>query len=393
VDPTKDDGEITPPTGSQWLSINITVSPTTVGAKGVILAEQGAPDGAGADVFSYISAKSNLSVRLAGQVFRSLDGTDLGLAPASADADLGSLDAQLPQYFLDDAFVTSRLRPDPFVFFSVTDATKGAVPAGWWVDASGMSVPRSGAAIFITQWSMGGWSTPLVWCRPRDLGLTPGDDIDALAIDGTYAPKAHILFSTTPGSPTPMSSQLMFVARTTADFTTPVAYVEFGMPVAEDGAGTGTGVAGVCVEDPGPLQSATAGLVWGTPSAPALPFAVELWGGTYRTCIRPGGAGPRLSAVETWMSGERSMGGISAGEIAVCVIHFSKPSAWAFTFSSPPIARVVAATDGDPHRIRLDTSALPPFVGIQAWFLWGSLGTTPGGAPDISLSDVYTIGL
>jgi hypothetical protein len=240
---------------------------------------------------------------------------------------------------------------------------------------------------------MGGWSIHFVWCRPADIGLTRNDDIDALAIDMTYAPKAHILFSTAPSSPTPTSSQLMFVARTPADFTTPVSYVEYGQRVAEDEAGTGTGVVGVCVEDPGPLQSATANLVWGTPSTPFLPFAMELWGGTYRTCIQPGGMGPRRSAIESWMSGERSMGGISMGEVAVCIINFSKPSAWAFTFSSPPIARVLGATDGDPHRIRLDTSALPPFTGIEAWFLWGSLGTTPGGAPDISLSDVYTIGL
>ena len=51
---------------------------------------------------------------------------------------------------------------------------------------------------------------------------------------------------------------------------------------------------------------------------------------------------------------------------------------------------------GDPHRVRLDTTVItsmyPPGM-FEVPFLWGSVGVSPGGTLYLIFSNIYTIGL
>lgn len=294
-------GKVTP-TGSQWVAMAFSVeSGTTGGATGVIANEAARPDGAGADVFTF--SYGALPPPLVNVTRRAIDSEELDLYAPGFPGDLAALDLQLAAYTLD-AGITSALDPNPTVFFSVTHATRLAVPATWWAGST-----PSGATILRTQWNGSSWTPPQPAALYSDLYLTASDDVDALAIQ-CFPGYADVVFSTTALGGV-VTSQVMII-RLTGGLgcgTTPPTEVKAtdGAPI-EGRLGNGNGnVDGVCMYDPSFLQPGSTTDVWayvtGTP-IPTLrvPGAVRsLEASAWRTC--PGGNVSISSYVTGWVGG------------------------------------------------------------------------------------------
>src|SRR5262249_2752432 len=130
----------------------------------------------------------------------------------------GNIDAQdlfMALYDLDPALLAF-LPAKPYFYFSVTNATKGLVPAAWW----GATTP-SGASILRMQWTGASWTTPSIWHTYAELGLAVGAELDALAVDEAHG---FMLFSTQGNAP----DELMF-ANLNADT---IATAVYRYPVA-----------------------------------------------------------------------------------------------------------------------------------------------------------------
>jgi hypothetical protein len=140
------------------------------------------------------------------------------------------------------------------VYFSLAPASVAMVPASWWLqDLGGGPVPTaaSAASVLRTTWNpiTLAWSCPSVWRSHANLGLMPGENVDALAVD---IQQGYVLFSTSApsaGAPNP----LMFGNLATLPLTTSVFRYAGPVPVSsrlELEAGTGD-VDGICPLDPG----------------------------------------------------------------------------------------------------------------------------------------------
>lgn len=294
-------GKVTP-TGNQWVSMAFSVeSGTTAGATGVIANEAARPDGAGADVFTF--SYGALPTPLVNVTRRAIDSEELDLYAPGFPGDLAALDLPLAAYTLDSG-ITSALDPNPTVFFSVTHATRLAVPSAWWAGST-----PSGATILRTQWNGSSWTPPQPAALYSDLYLAANDDVDALAIQ-CFPSYADVVFSTTALGGV-ITSQLMII-RLTGGLgcgTTPPTEVKAtdGAPI-EGRLGSGNGnVDGVCMYDPSFLQPGSTTDIWayvtGTPiSTLRVPGAVRsLEASAWRTC--PGGNVSISSYVTGWVGG------------------------------------------------------------------------------------------
>src|SRR5690606_1563996 len=125
-----------------------------------------------------------------------------------------SIDTFVPLYDLDAAFV-SRLPREPKIFFSVTNATRGAVPASWW----GGSAP-SGATILSRRWdgATGAWrDEPPLYTHadlfdPAGRALPRNAEIDARSVrwEETTS-EAHVILSLSrPTTPSGLT-QILYV--------------------------------------------------------------------------------------------------------------------------------------------------------------------------------------
>lgn len=157
----------------------------------------------GAALFSYVLPGSFLPNQLLDVVERSHSKRDLGLGGVSPDVDgldfpiaLG-LDQQLnvngPAVAIEPGFAPLINTPET-IYFTVSHATKGLVPASWWQIPGGPTTAPSGATIFVTLRSSinSTWSPPHVFYPYYDLGLGVNEDIDALAYS---TPTERLLFS------------------------------------------------------------------------------------------------------------------------------------------------------------------------------------------------------
>ncbi|MEO0479527.1 MAG: hypothetical protein AAF196_08615 [Planctomycetota bacterium] len=397
VDPQLDDGVISAPTGD-WLNVSFTVAPDTAGAGPEILLEQLQPEGAGGDVFGYVSEISLLPGRYLGQTSRMADSEELRLNTPDANNSIAALDFHVPLYELDSAF-TNQLPLQPRVFFSVSRATSNNVPPIWRVNRTGGVANPSGAIVFMTEWSrVTGWSTPIAYCVPSDFGLTDDDDIDALAVDRTHEEtfaKTHMVYSTT-GAPTPVPSELLFASKPLDPSSTPVTvvgpmpepYKENDGQEVESKASTGDRVVSVCVLDPFIRQEVTRVFSWGSPTS--TPFAgvpivdESLWASASRSCD-PAAAVP-VPQLEFWLTGFGPSG--PRQEMAICLVAFSSPGT---NPSWIPISiqnRNPGSNLGDP---RVAVLQAPAFLSLNFQPIWGLWFTLAPGASRVDVSNATMI--
>jgi hypothetical protein len=271
-------------------------------ASGVVAQEHARPDGAGADVFSYVPLTAvGVNPAFVGVTLRAADSSELGLfrgGPTPTRGQIESLDMYTPLYELDPE-VLAQLDPEPSIYFSVpgTGRELAAVPVSWW---SG-STP-SGATILVRKWSAATnqWITQPPLYTHADLGLPATADIDALAHS---APANDTVISLTRATTPVGLSQLLFVENCT-DGTSLVDLTESdgtptGTRVVADGTGIGGSgeVRGVCVDDPSarasqPPAPAVGRMahVMGTPGPELLPWMPSMDAQTYRSCDALGNA-------------------------------------------------------------------------------------------------------
>jgi hypothetical protein len=246
-------------------------------------------------------------------------------------------------------------------------------------------VVKSGATIFSTMWSGSAWSTPAVFCRPADLDLGPVDpnyDIDALAIDLTYSPDIHILYSTAGGASLTVTGELLFVIKTPTDgLLPPTEYTDSdGTPVTTK---TGTSrVEDVCGSDPGFLQSGTRRHLWGTPKSPpgfGLPspaYNPAAWISTMRSCYTTT-TGTTQAQIASYMGGWETYPPPGNVELAVFGMSLVDPGTWAppTPITPLPIAvhalfvRSISIDDVQTSALQLppDTTAL---IDADLWTFW-----------------------
>jgi hypothetical protein len=304
-------GRITP-TGGQWIALTFSVQAGGSGgtATGVIATEEGRPDGAGADLFTF--CVGTLPPPLLSVTRRAIDSTEMDMFAPNMPGDIDALDLQLAAYTLDSS-ITAALDPNPVVYFSVTDATKGAVPLAWWAGST-----MSGATVFRTEWTGMMWTPPQPFATFGDLWLNPNDDVDALAIQ-CLATHVDVVFSTTVLGSVPSQVMVIRLAGAGCGTTPPTPLkTSDGQPV-EGQLGNGMGnVDAVCLYDPSFMQPGSPTDIWayvtGTP-IPVLrltgaPRSLEA--SAWRTC--PGG----WPSVSTFMTG--FIGGMPADDTVYCVL-------------------------------------------------------------------------
>lgn len=395
ANPANPDGRISFPTGD-WQSVMFSVDQDTSGAGLVVAQEQAKPEGAGADIFGYITRASNLSARYQEMTTRAVDSTQMDLAPATPATEIAAVDMHAPFYQFDFGFVNRR-ENQPRVFFSITRSTITTAPANWWFTLAGVPVTPSGAAILTMSWSrMGGWSVPKVFCEPQDLGLTLSDDIDALGVDLSYTGnpwnQVHMVWSTT-GTPTTLPSEIMFAAKLPTDMVVVEDYEDEDGTSVEQKGGTGEKVDAVCVLDPfvrsinQVVPPATSTFAWGTPSSTpfaGLPFVDEsLWASAFRDCIP--GSSPPDPRIEIWMNGWGSRG--PQVDNAQCLIAFSNPFTLPSYLTLSLQVRDPLAPNGDPRVAVIDAPSLSTLLGVPLWAFWATAGPGPGGSFGIDISN------
>ena len=247
---------------NHWGAITFSVRRTTVGLPGsVVAAEVPTPGGAAADIFAYVLPGSALPSPPTGVPFRAIDSTEINLDTPGAPANIDAHDIFIGLIYGENPAIAAIL-PPPTVYFSVTTASgtvplPGGIPASWHTSP----VDRSGATVFYTTWipgppgSAGSWSTPQVFLTALQIGITPGEDLDALALDLQHS---CLLFSTDaalpPPLPTPPRDQLLYSNGNGTGCFTYRLPPSLGSTPVRLAVGLGGGpddIDGICSLDPG----------------------------------------------------------------------------------------------------------------------------------------------
>jgi hypothetical protein len=248
----------------QWGALTLSVTRATVGRApasgqkwGRIWeeAQPSTPDGAGADLFSYIlpgSETAGIPADWVDRTMRAQDSTEIRIFAPGVKGELDAHDLFVSFYTLDPLLV-GLLPPEPWFYFTLTPATVDLVPAAWW----GAAANRSPATILRCKWNATtkAWTSHQMFRTAADLGVTePGGLVDALAVDET---NQRILFST---QPHPSRDQIMFLhygsdsaaAVTYRTGTTPEEPVSARIGLLP----TGDDVDAICILDPGGSRGA-----------------------------------------------------------------------------------------------------------------------------------------
>ncbi|MCC6782650.1 MAG: hypothetical protein IT457_07380 [Planctomycetes bacterium] len=375
-----------------WNVLLFTVEDQTgaASAAGVVAQEHARPDGAGADVFSYVPITARLiATDLRGQTARAADSTELGAfrpGPTPSKGRIDSLDTYVALWELDDA-VVAHLPLEPTVYFSVTEATKAAVPTPWWAGST-----PSGATILRRKWdaTSGAWRTLPPLHTAAELGVPASADIDALAYnEGGDDLLISFTRATTPAG----LSQLVYVANC-VDGTSLTDLTErdssgTGTRRVADGTGAGSGgeVSGVCVDDPSvrasqpPLTVGLMAHVRGTPDEALVAAWTSLAAQTHRSCDALGNV-----TYTAHLTGLPAGGGSSLAVWLVGIPNLGAFSTPLFTVLGRPVAGA-----GDPTSQA--AILLPPLTNLNSapvQGMWVAVNTTTG---DLALSHPVTIHL
>ena len=274
-------GTATVPPGS-WAAVTYSVTRATAGVPGTIVASEASKaEGAAGDVFAYVLPGSTLPPPIVGIPLRGQDSTEISVF-LPGQGNLDAHDLYIGLIYRDNPQLAAML-PPPTCFFSVSDATKAAIPAGWLTTPA----DRSGATIFSTTWipgplgSAGAWGPVTVAYRAIDFGIGSGEDIDGIAIDLV---RGEVLFSTDLALGPPRNPLLWSRLGTGLHsiYVLPAWVPNPGPVVTAMGISGGPDdLDGVCALDPGTLGNPhPADLdrmigTWSQPVAPTLPTDLQ----------------------------------------------------------------------------------------------------------------------
>lgn len=181
---------------NRWAVVTFSVTRATKGKAGsTIRSEVLRPDGAAADVFSWMLPGSVVPPALVATTHRAQDSREFDLGGGRIRRNVDALDHYVPLYTLESRIANpapSGMMPGvPVVFFSLSARSARLAPAAWF----GKDGP-SGATILMIMWNAKtrSWTCPpRVFRSWRRIGLGQKEDIDALAIDLSLR---RMLFST-----------------------------------------------------------------------------------------------------------------------------------------------------------------------------------------------------
>lgn len=354
---------------ARWAAVTASVTPATVGAPGSLIASEAtAAGGASSDTFAYVIPGSALPAAIVGVPFRAQDAKELIPAFGSIPSNVDAHDIYIALLYLENPQIAAML-PPPTVFFTVTDATKGSIPAAW------TTVPawRSGATVFSTTWLPGAlaWTLPTVAYTPMDFGVTPAEDIDAIAID---LASGYALFSTSILLPPPTGPRDPLLFQVLGSGTNSIYRLPGGTPISSElGLGLGSDdIDGICALDPGSAASPSPinlPLMVGSPQQ-QLPLGTpnELSASAWRVFDNVN----NQEVATTWMTGWPPPGSpqVSLAISAASLGSALGPYVILDVFTRPNPSNNF---EGHPEKTEL---VIPPSIslsGHELYFVWGAL--------------------
>ncbi|MCP3917202.1 MAG: hypothetical protein GY711_16765 [bacterium] len=185
-------GTLDPGLFGNWTALVYSVTSGATGAPGswvesrALATNPGGP-GPGADLLSlHLLGSTGLGPGLLGQVMLEQASEHMGY---TTSVDIDSLDLYMPLFHQSRGLGGITFFRTSDLFFSVTSTSASAIDAflqsqqpGPWTGPdffAGGGV--SGATILHLRWQNGAWLEPALLRAPAELGLQPGDDVDALA--------------------------------------------------------------------------------------------------------------------------------------------------------------------------------------------------------------------
>ncbi|MBI5853244.1 MAG: hypothetical protein HZB39_19725 [Planctomycetes bacterium] len=190
-------GVLIPPPPPRIALISFSVTRGTLGAFGPVRSEALAFEGAAGDLFSFWTQAATV---YSDHVDLAQDSPEIRIW-CSALGDMDAHDLYIPLY-QGPAWLLPFLTSEQQAFyFSVSNATLAACPTSWWAG----TVP-SGATVLWTTWTGGFWTPIRPFVTYDQIGLSAGDDLDALAIAPMFNPQPSrwMLFSTRSALPDPV---------------------------------------------------------------------------------------------------------------------------------------------------------------------------------------------
>jgi hypothetical protein len=371
---------VVPP--NSWAALTFSVTsgsygvPEPNGRYGAIRAERRmGPEGAGGDVFSYTMIGSGLPKEFVDITQRAQDSSELALdAVGVGGPEIDAHDVFASLVWQLNAFDLAVLLPVPLqtprVFFSVSTATIGLVPAAWWAGTT-----PSGATVLASEWTGGSWTTPTPFLLPSQLGLADTDELDALAVDWLHD---RVLFSTkrpdldqilyAEGFPLAIPP-LVFPPLVVFPYRTPgVSPPEIS---ARIGLARRDDIDALCALDPGQLQVAGIGI--GRPDDLAIIRPPTTVVASVFRRFDPVAGQPVLSVhLAGWPSSGRGPGN------AMFFVSMQPPtnlSALGMPIGGGP-RNPLSPIGGDPQRVDFQMPPIPAGIGIPLWFSAIAVGGT-----------------
>lgn len=352
---------------SSWAVLSFSLRNGATGLPGSRIAQEASLGPVGASLFSLVHEGLPLPGEEVFEVERSHSRQELGVSIASADVDaidfptvfginqqtLGGVD---PQF--------GALDPAPHrVYFTVSHATRGIVPAAWWGPGV-LSQLRSGATIFVVtrQTPTAPWSAPAVWKHYHELGLGQDEDIDGLAVDRL---RSRVLFSCT-GT---LRDQFLVLNGISLVGPVPVpARTATGTPISQVvQVAQNDDVDAVCTLDPRVLSSGPPpagddfGNSCGTPRAGLLGVP-SVHASAARRYV-----GGLNRFFDTWMVGWPPVTGQGAGGAALFVTIGNDPTLLPATFL---LRNPTSSVPGDPLQWSLGIPPTFALQGLELTFRW-----------------------
>lgn len=327
-----------------------TLGPTT-GNGSIINVEANRPDGAAADLFSYILPGSVLAPPAWREVtMRAQDSSEISLEAPNSKGDLTAHDLFLIIFQQHPQIAAMVLPTFTGVYFSVSTATRGSVPPAWW----DQTLP-SGATILWAEWdhASGTFKTPKPFATYADLGLVRDDDVTAVSYDDV---QGYLLFATDRFDIDPLlfarydkvQEQITFVGTYVDSAGTPISE-KMGVKRQRRDR-----IDAICAVDP--FLTTAAGFEWNTvfgiPDLSLLP--VYPGTGLSATVFRDYEAPSEflVSCFTGWPKGGPPQPGIATGIIA--------DPTYTMILPLPVYTRTPSDPRGDPLQFRMQMPNLPP---------------------------------
>jgi len=352
---------------ASWAVLSFSLRNGATGLPASRIAQEAALGPVGASLFSLVYAGQPLPSEVVLEVERSHSRQELGVAIAAADIDA----IDFPTVFgineqtlagVDPQFAALNTGPQS-VYFTVSHATRGIVPTGWWGPGV-LAQLVSGATIFVVtrQTPTAPWSAPSVWKHYYELGLGQNEDIDGLAVDRL---RSRVLFSCVG------TARDQFLVLNGIGFMGPVpvpARTASGTPISDSAkVAQNDDVDAVCTLDPRVLSSGPPvagddfGNSCGTPR-PGLLGVPSVHASAARRYL--GGVNRHF---DTWMVGWPPATGQGPGLAALFVTFDPDPTLVPVTVL---VRDPMSSVAGDPMFWSLDIPPAFSLQGLELTFRW-----------------------